>query len=210
MPRNFRTAMPVCFSPIIFPPSKCRMRFAEMNHLFELDGKNPWEVLMDKLELPYSTTAMDVSAVACLAAEIAVEPCKDYDNRFHIVGGFFPEPDGSLFAVRSIPAGTKLWLARGNEKKVFEGVDRMMARIQERLDGRKPLAVFHADCAGRGKLLLNRIMKEEIIHRLQYPICRGEDIPWLGIYGGGEFNQLDGKNELLLYSSSLYVLVHKK
>jgi small ligand-binding sensory domain FIST len=183
---------------------------SENNHLFELDGKNAWECLADKLEMPYSTSVLDVINVACLASEIPGESHKDYDSRFQIVGGLVHEPDGSLFTFTGIPAGTKLWLARGNEKKVFSGVDQMMARILKHLDGRKPLAVFHADCSGRGKVLLNRIMKDEIINRLQYPICKGEAIPWLGIYGGGEITPLDGKNQILVYTSSLYVLARRK
>ncbi len=183
---------------------------SEKNHLLELDGKNPWEFLMDKLELPHSTSPLDVITVACLATEIEGGICKDYDSRFRVVGGLAPEPDGSLFTNKSIPAGSKLYLARGNEKRVFEGVDMMMTSIRERLEGRKPLVVFHADCSGRGKALLNRIMKEEITYRLQYPICKGDNIPWLGIYGGGELIPLNGRNELLFYTSSIYVLVRKK
>jgi hypothetical protein len=183
---------------------------SENNHLFELDGKNAWECLADKLEMPYSTSDLDVINVACLAAEIPGKSHKDYDSRFRIVGGFVHEPDGSIFTFTDVPVGTKLWLARGNEKKVFAGVDQMMVWILERLDGRKPLAVFHADCSGRGKVLLNRIMKDEIIYRLQYPICKGEDIPWLGIYGGGEITPLDGENQILVYTSSLYVLTRRK
>ena len=183
---------------------------SENNHLFELDGKNAWECLAVKLEMPYSTSDLDVINVACLAAEIPGKSHKDYDSRFRIVGGFVHEPDGSIFTFTDVPVGTKLWLARGNEKKVFAGVDQMMVWILERLDGRKPLAVFHADCSGRGKVLLNRIMKDEIIYRLQYPICKGEDIPWLGIYGGGEITPLDGENQILVYTSSLYVLTRRK
>jgi small ligand-binding sensory domain FIST len=183
---------------------------SEKNHLFELNGKNAWEYLMDKLEMPYSTSALDVVHVTCLAAEIQGRSHKNFDSRFRVVGGLVHEPDGSIFTIADVPVGTKLWLARGNEKKVFAGVDHMMTRILERLDGRKPLAVFHADCSGRGKVLLNRIMKDEIVHRLQYPICKVEDIPWLGIYGGGEITPVDGENQILFYTSSLYVLTRRK
>jgi len=86
----------------------------------------------------------------------------------------------------------------------------MMNRIIERLKGRVPLAVFHADCQARGRLLFNRIMKDEIINRLQFPICKGENIPWLGMYGGGEITPLGGKNHVHIYTSSLYVLVRRK
>ena len=183
---------------------------SEANHVFELDARNPWECLMDKLGMPFSTSFMDVMTVAALAKEIPGKSYEEYDSKYRIVGGLFPEPDGSLLTLGASPEGTKLCLARANEKKVFEGVDQMMTRILKQLDGRQPVAVFHSDCAARGKLLFNRIMKDEIISRLQYPACKGENIPWLGIYGGGELTPVGGKNQLLMYTSSLYVLVHKK
>ncbi|MCX6253923.1 MAG: FIST C-terminal domain-containing protein [Bacteroidia bacterium] len=183
---------------------------SEDNHVFELDGKNAWECLMDKLGMPLSTSVWDVMTVAALATEIPGKSYEEYDSRYRIVGGLIPEADGSLFTSGPSPAGTKLWLARGNEKKVFDGADQMMTRILKRLEGRNPVAVFHSDCSGRGKALFNRIMKDELINRLQYPICKGENIPWLGIYGGGEFTPLGGKNQMLLYTSSLYVLAKRK
>jgi len=183
---------------------------SEGNHVFELDRKNAWECLMDKLGMPFSSSAFEVWTVACLAKEIPGKSCEEYDSKYRIVGGLLPEPDGSLFTLGPSPEGTKLWLARANEKKVFEGADQMMTRILKQLDGRQPVAVFHSDCSGRGKLLFNRIMKDEIINRLQYPICKGENIPWLGIYGGGELTPVGGKNQLLMYTSSINVLVRRK
>jgi hypothetical protein len=99
---------------------------SDANHVFELDGRNPWECLMDKLGMPFSTSAFEVWTVACLAKEIPGKSCEEYDSKYRIVGGLFPEPDGSLLTLGATPEGTKLWLARANEKKVFEGADCMM------------------------------------------------------------------------------------
>jgi 2,4-dienoyl-CoA reductase-like NADH-dependent reductase (Old Yellow Enzyme family) len=101
-------------------------------------------------------------------------------------------------------------LTRRTEEKVNEGVDWMMVKILELLDGRRPVAVFHADCVARGKYFANRVIKDELVNRLQYPLVRGEDMPWLGMYGGGEFTPMSGKNALQIYTSSLYVLVRKR
>jgi hypothetical protein len=183
---------------------------SDANRVFELDGKNAWECLMDKLGMPFSSSALEMITVATLAKEIPGKLYKEYDSKYRIVGGLYPLPDGSIVTLGASSEGTKLWLARANEKKVFDGADRMMTRILKQLDGRRPVAVFHSDCSARGKLLFNRIMKDEIINRLQYPICKGENIPWLGIYGGGELTPMDGKNQLIYYTSSLYVLVRRK
>jgi 2,4-dienoyl-CoA reductase-like NADH-dependent reductase (Old Yellow Enzyme family) len=53
-------------------------------------------------------------------------------------------------------------------------------------------------------------MKEELIGQLQSPLCKGENIPWLGMYGGAEFTPLGGKNRLHGYTTSLYVIVKRK
>ena len=89
---------------------------------------------------------------------------------------------------------------------MFEGVDRMTKRIQELLNGKKPLAVFHADCLLRGRFSINRILKDEFINRMQYPICKGDPIPWLGLYSGGEFAMIGGKNWVHTFTSALSVI----
>ena len=89
---------------------------------------------------------------------------------------------------------------------MFEGVDWMVKKIVDELQGRKLVAVFHADCVLRGRFSLDRILKDEIINRMQSPICRGEDIPWLGLYSAGEFLMLGGEAWFQQISSSLFVI----
>lgn len=178
-------------------------------HISELDGQPPWKSWTEKLGMPETSTMAEVLIFAPLAVELPAELHEVYGSAYLIFGSM-PLADGTLFTNRAIPEGTKLWLTRRNEEKILEGVDRMMAQILERCKGRKPVAVFHADCAARGKLLFNRIMKDEIVSRLQYPLCKDEGIPWLGMYGGGELTPLGGRNELQGYTSSLYVIVKRK
>jgi hypothetical protein len=180
------------------------------NHVIELDGRNTWEILMDKLGLPLTTSPVESSIISTLTAELPEEYHEEYGSRYKVAAGLIPNADGSISTIFPSPEGTKLWLTRRNEQKIFDGVDRMMGRILKRLESRNPVAVFHSDCQARGKLLFNRIMKDEIISRLQYPICKGENIPWLGMYSGGEITPLGGKNQLHVYTSSLYVLVRRK
>ena len=75
---------------------------------------------------------------------------------------------------------------------------------------RKPLAIFHADCILRGKHTFNKIMKDEIVRHIQYPLCKNEEIPWLGMYGGAEFTPLGGKNQIHSYTTTLNVLVRRQ
>ena len=90
---------------------------------------------------------------------------------------------------------------------VFEGLDRMMAQLQQRIGDKEVVAVFHTDCAARGRAMFNKILKEEIINKMQYPLVGEAQKPWLGMYGFGEFTLLNGKNYFHNYTTSLYALV---
>ena len=176
--------------------------------IYELDGKPAWKRWTEKLGLPVTSTASDVLVFAPLAVELPSELHEEYGSSY-ILFGAMPLPDKSIFGIREIEE-KKLWLTRRNESKIHDGVERLLVHIIDRLDGRKPVAVFHADCAARGKLLFNRIIKEEIIGQLQYPLCNGENIPWFGMYGGAEYTPLAGRNRLHSYTTSLYVIAKRK
>ena len=182
---------------------------SDNTHIMEMDGRTPWKIWTEKLGMPETSSAIDVLSFAPLAEELPAELHDEYGSPYLITGGW-PAADGSIYSNRSIPLGTKLWQTRRNEKKILEGVDRMLIQILERCGGRQPVAVFHADCAARGKLLFNRVIKNEIVSRIQYPLCKDDSIPWLGMYGGAELTPLGGSNELQAYTTSLYVLVKRK
>ena len=93
---------------------------------------------------------------------------------------------------------------------MFADLDKMVEQIIERCKGRKPYAVFHADCAARGRWSFNRVLKDEIIQRMQYPLIQDTNVPWLGIYGFGEFSQLGGKNRFHMFTTSLFVILKKQ
>jgi small ligand-binding sensory domain FIST len=86
-------------------------------------------------------------------------------------------------------------------------MDRMTSRITAEAGNGKPVAVFHADCLARGRHLFNRILKEELVSRMQAPFSvDGEVPPWIGMYGFGEFARLGGRNEYHNYTSAVYAL----
>jgi len=182
---------------------------SEDEHIIELDGRLPWKCWTERLGMPETSSAMDLLSFAPLAIELPVELHEENGSPYLIFGGN-KMPDGTLYSNRKVPEGTKLWLTRRDEKKILEEVDRTMVQILEQCADRKPVAVFHADCAARGKLLFNRIIKDEIVSRIQYPLCKDDNIPWLGMYGGAELTPLGGRNELQAYTSALYVLVKRK
>ena len=181
---------------------------SDLKVIYELDGKPAWKTWTERLGMPVTSSASDVLVFAPFAMELPLELHEEYGSKYVIVAGL-PESDGSLKGL-SCTQGTKLWLSRRNESRIHDGLERLMVKILDRCEGRRPVAVFHADCAARGRMMFNRIMKEEIINQMQFPLFRGENIPWLGMYGGCEFTPLLGRNMIHQYTTSLYVLLRKK
>ena len=115
-----------------------------------------------------------------------------------------------MYYATECPEGTRLWLTVRDEDRIFNDLERMMAAMQKRARARKPVAVFHADCLARGRFLFNRVMKEELVSRMQYPLStQGTPPPWLGMYGFGEFARLGGANTYHNYTTALYVLYRR-
>ena len=168
----------------------------------------PWKTWNESLGL--TGNSPEAAILSPLACELPAELREEYGSPY-VMTGALPSPDSdALYVVRNLQKGTKVWLTRRTEKNVNDGVDWMMVRILERLDGKRPVAVFQADCVARGKYYANRVIKDELVNRLQYPLLRGESLPWLGMYGGGEITPMSGKNELQIFTSSLYVLARRR
>jgi hypothetical protein len=180
------------------------------NRIYELDNKPAWPYLMDKLNRPPTVPLGEVVALACLGEMLPSELHEEYDNKhiLRVIVGV-DEKNESFFLPVTCPSGTKLWLVERDEDMIFGGLDRMLSRLMKKLDGKKPVAVFHTDCGARGRLMFNEISKEEIISRMQRPLCGEGDIPWLGLYGFGEITMLGGKNYFHNQTTSLYVLTRK-
>ncbi|MCX6253926.1 MAG: FIST C-terminal domain-containing protein [Bacteroidia bacterium] len=174
--------------------------------IYELDGKPAWQLLTETLGVPETIKPVELNAVTLLAKELPHELHEEYGSKYVLNGIGSRNEDGSINGSWTWHDGMKIWMSKRDEKKIMEGVDIMIKYILEELQDKKPLAVFHADCVLRGKFSLNRILKDELINRLQYPICKGENIPWLGLYSGGEFTMLGGKAWLGQASSALCVI----
>ena len=179
---------------------------SKSNCIYELNFKPAWQLLTETLGVPETITAAELNFVSVLARELPEELHKEYGSKYLLAGVGSKNEDNSVNIGYSWGKGIKLWLTKRDEKKMLEGVDWMVKQIIEKLHGKKPLAVFHADCALRGKLSLNRILKDDLIHRLQYPLSGDDDIPWLGLYSAGEFAILGGQSWFHQASSSLFVI----
>jgi len=177
--------------------------------ILELDGKPAWTEFLNRLGLPESAHCGDSIPIGALAEELSPELATEYGNH-HILRVVTHHVGETILYATTIKEGTRLWLTTRDEDLIFNEMDRMVNQMVERMQGRKLLAVFHADCLARGKFLFNRILKEELVNRMQFPFSAGGECPpWLGMYGFGEFARLGGKNMYHNYTTALYAIYRK-
>ena len=181
------------------------------NRIIELDGEPAWPMLMSKVGLPAESPAPEAMAIVGLGVDLSPEDQAAYNNPQILRVPLIVSEDFQSFRWPArCEEGTKVVLMQRDEQLIFDGVAGMMERMNKELDGRKPVAVFHADCMARGRLMFDRVLKDEIIAKLQYPICGDDVVPWLGVYGYSEYAPLGGKNRFHSYTTSLFSLVRNE
>lgn len=184
---------------------------AKGNVIYELNGKPAWQEYLRLLGLNAPADCGDTIPIGALGERLSDELAEEYGNRhiLRVVTKF--GDDDSIYYATTIEEGTELWLTTRDEELIFTEMDRLTKNISDKLTDRETVAVFHADCLARGRSLFGRIMKEELVAKMQVPFYNGDTCPpWLGMYGFGEFARLGGENEYHNYTSALYVLHRKK
>ncbi len=183
---------------------------SEGHKILELDGKPAWTEYTGRLGLPETATPGDTIPVGALAEELSPELAQEYGNAHLLKVVTKRDADGAMHYATTCPVGTRLWLTVRDEERIFKDLDRTMEAMLVRAKGRKPVAVFHADCLARGRFLFNRVMKDELVSRMQYPLSTGgAPPPWLGMYGFGEFARLGGANTYHNYTTALYAIYRR-
>ncbi len=181
---------------------------SKLNQIIELNGQPAWKFITNLMGAPETADFFDLGA-AWFAKELPEPLQNEYGNKHILLAIFGKDEDGSVITPAECQEGMELFLAVRDEEKMFGDLDKMVEQLVVRCKGRKPSAVFHADCAARGRWSFNRVLKDEIVSRMQYPIIQDTDVPWLGLYGFGEFAQLGGRNRFHIFTSSLFIILKK-
>jgi hypothetical protein len=183
---------------------------AEGHRIFELNGRPAWPEYIARLGLPNTAVVADTGPIGALAEKLSPEKANEYGNDHILRAITHRDSDGALHYATTCQVGTLLWLTVRDEERIFKDLDRLLVAIQRLAEGRKPVAVFQADCVARGRLLFNRVMKEELIQRLQHPFSTdGVPPPWLGMYGFGEYAQLGADNAYHNYTTAIAAIYRK-
>lgn len=179
---------------------------SEGNKIMELNGKPAWSEYLNQLGLGADSTCGDTIPIGALAERLSPELAQEYGNN-HILRVVTKHEGDCMFYANECPEGTRLWLTKRDEALIFTEMDRVVEEMTTRLQGKTPVAVFHADCLARGRFLFNRIIKEELVGKMQFPFyVDGQCPPWLGMYGFGEIARLGGENTFHNYTTALYVI----
>ena len=177
------------------------------NRILELDGQPAWPRYLEKLGLPANACLADTIPVGALAEELPPALAAEYGNPHLLRVVTQHAADGALVYSTECRVGTPLWLTMRDEVRIFADMDRMMTAMAARNPSRKPVAVFQTDCLARGRRLFDRVMKDELVHRIQQPLSGPAGVPpWFGMYGFGEYARLGGRNAYHNYTTALAAL----
>jgi len=184
---------------------------ADGNRIRELNGRPAWGEYTRRLGLAPEATCAETIPIGALAEELPADLAAEYGNDHILRVITRRDDDGTLHYPAGVTEGTRLWLTIRDEKRIFDDLDRMMRSISQRTGESEIAAVFHADCLARGRHFFHRILKEELVSRMQQPLARKGIIPpWLGMYGFGEFARLGGRNTYHNYTTAIYTLHRRK
>ncbi len=176
------------------------------NIIEEFNGKPAWEEYLNRLGLQADSNCGDTIPIGALGEKLSPELAKEYGNN-HLLRVVTKHEGSKMHYATTCPVGTEMWLTKRDEDLIFSEMDNMVNTMVKNIGDREVVAVFHADCLARGRFLFNRIIKEELVSKMQNPFyVNGECPPWLGMYGFGEFARLGGKNTYHNYTTALYVI----
>lgn len=187
-----------------------RVTRAVDNRIIELDGQPAWPTFLERLGLGANASEGDTIPIGALAEPLDGTLAAEYGNDHILRVVTHHSAEGELIYATACPEGQQLWLTARDEERIFSDMDRLLARMAASHAGEKPVAMFHADCLARGRRLFNRVMKEELVHRMQEPFSSdGAAPPWLGMYGFGEYARLGGRNAYHNYTTALAALYRR-
>ena len=176
---------------------------ADANRIYEIDNKPAWEFFKQYVTDDIKELTPEVATFLALGETLHDGPASDHD-RYSIRIPLGQNPDGSIFIPTEMPAGTRVQMTRRDPEKITKGAKNMAETIKAKIGNKKPIAVLHFDCAGRGKRLFGEDAKKMGIDIIQDVF--GKDAPWLGFYGYGEIAPIGKKNYFHNYTVALCVI----
>jgi len=178
------------------------------NKIEELNHRPAWQEYTERLGLSPDANCAETIPIGALAEALSEADAAEYGNPHILRVVTSKDERGGMDYPATVREGMEMFLTVRDEERIFNDLDRIVGEIIDESGDRKVVAVFHADCLARGRHLFNRILKEELVSRMQFPFMAGGVLPsWLGMYGFGEFSRLNGRNTFHNYTTAIYVLL---
>ena len=177
---------------------------SENNIIYEINGKPALDVIFDYSTIDESSNWGVVSINMCLAIKSPQEFRDQYDEyliRFMVT---CDTEKRSIGMSANIQEGTEVWIARRSLDKIDEGVISLATSVKNNLKNRRPLYIFHFDCGGRGRVIMDEDHKMRNLRFMQREV--GESIPWSGFYTYGEIAPVANENCFHSYTAVLFYL----
>lgn len=176
---------------------------AEANRIYEIDGRLAFEVFKEYSDEEVTELTPELVVHLCYGEELPDGVATEYNKYIIRTPLTHNKEDGSVTIPTEMSTGTKFYMTRRDPQRLISEIQKTAERIKTKLGGKKPKAVFHFDCAGRGKIIFGRDTKKEV-DAVQDVL--GKDIPWLGFYCYGEIAPIGGKNFFHNYTAALCIL----
>jgi hypothetical protein len=164
---------------------------SEGNVIFEIDDKPATTVLMEYLA-PEEIDDAKSRSFLCMGSKAPRALAQEYDDYIIRYISQVDRQKGTITIQTDAVAGTKIWMTRRDGDKMSQGVEELGRRLKRDLQGKKPKAVFHFDCASRGSFMFPEDQKTKFITRLQEVF--DPTVPWIGFYTSGEIAPVAGAN----------------
>lgn len=178
---------------------------AEGNTILEFDGMPAFAAYTSHIDGDPSSDMNAALSFGAIGEQLDPQLAKEYGNT-HILRLAY-SPDGqTLHYPTTVTEGMQIWYTARDEARIFENMEQTLTRMKKDLKGGTPVAVLQTDCLARGRMLFDRVSKDEITEMIQSTFHHaGEQIPWLGNYGLAEFARLGDKDVMHNYTTSLMV-----
>ena len=176
---------------------------SKKNNIYEIDNKPAWDFFKKFLPNDANEFTAELVTFFALGEKLAEDLAPEYD-KYIIRVPMGQNADGSLYINTEMPTGTKVHMMRRDDEKVSLGAKKLAEKIKNRIGDKKPIAVFHFDCAARGKRLFGEDTKQMGIDVIQNVFDK--DIPWLGFYSYGEIAPIAKKNYIHTVTVVLLVI----
>jgi hypothetical protein len=162
----------------------------DKNSLVEIDNQPTWEVFKKYLPGEPDVFKAEDAFHLCIGELHALG--KPYGNKLIIrmPVGLTPETGAVNFSVE-IPQGTTIHFTRRDPQIIAEKAMSDFKELLERNKGKKIIAIFQYDCAGRGQVIYGRDLNKALIKPLQQLV--DPDIPWIGFFTYGEIAPIGKK-----------------